>query len=316
MNIYSGELIALSVAVSWTITALFAETASKRIGALCANIIRMGLALVLLSILLWFTTGYPYPTFTDKETWIWLAASGLTGYAFGDTCLFNSYLIIGSRFGKLMMTLSSVFAAVAGYFILGETLSWKVLVAMAVTLTGIAISVLGRKEGDKSATHSGIKLKLPLKGILLGIGAALGQGVGLVLSKQGLLHYGESVGDNQRVLFMMPFAGTFIRAIFGLISFLLIAMIQRQLGTLKRAFNDKKGLRDITLATVFGPFIGVSLSLMAVEYTSTGIAQTIMALTPVLILLPARIFYHQKITGREVLGAIISVLGVSMFFIL
>ena len=68
-------------------------------------------------------------------------------------------------------------------------------------------------------------------------------------------------------------------------------------------------------ATTTGPFIGVSLSLMAVQYTEAGIASTLMALTPVFILWPAHIFFGQKVTLKEVIGAVISVAGVSLFFI-
>ncbi|MCF0177881.1 MAG: DMT family transporter, partial [Bacteroidales bacterium] len=188
-----GELIALIVAFSWTITALFAEIASKKIGSTTVNVIRMALSLILLAILLWVTTGAPYPQFADRKTWLWLIASGLVGYVFGDFCLFNSYLIIGSRFGQLFMTLSSVFAAFAGFLLLGETMALKSLIAMAVTLTGIGISVMAEKEGHAVVSDDGlvavpekkfnikslfkrkkVRLKVPFKGVLLGIGAAMG----------------------------------------------------------------------------------------------------------------------------------------------
>jgi drug/metabolite transporter (DMT)-like permease len=67
--------------------------------------------------------------------------------------------------------------------------------------------------------------------------------------------------------------------------------------------------------TFFGPFLGVSLSLMAVQYTSAGIASTIMALTPIIILLPSKLIFKQVVTAKEVIGAFISVIGVSLFFI-
>jgi drug/metabolite transporter (DMT)-like permease len=67
--------------------------------------------------------------------------------------------------------------------------------------------------------------------------------------------------------------------------------------------------------TIFGPFVGVSLSLMAVQYTTTGIASTLMALTPVIIIIPSHFIYHQQISRKEILGAIIAVVGVSLFFI-
>ena len=71
-----------------------------------------------------------------------------------------------------------------------------------------------------------------------------------------------------------------------------------------------------TLTTFFGPFLGVSLSLMAVQYAKVGIASTLMALTPVLIIVPYALINHQKISLREVIGTLITVTGVALFFLL
>lgn len=65
-------------------------------------------------------------------------------------------------------------------------------------------------------------------------------------------------------------------------------------------------------ATVFGPFIGVSASLLATQYTSTGIAQTLFALTPVLIIAPSALLLGQRVRWREVVGAVVSVVGVCL----
>lgn len=97
---YLGEIISLGVAVSWTITALFAEVGSKRLGSLQLNVIRMVLSLVMLGATLWWFTGAPYPLMAGGKAWLWLSLSGFVGYLLGDYCLFNSYIIIGSRFGQ------------------------------------------------------------------------------------------------------------------------------------------------------------------------------------------------------------------------
>ncbi|MFI3231565.1 MAG: DMT family transporter, partial [bacterium] len=164
---YIGEAIALCVAFSWTITALCSEIAGRRIGSLQLNLIRMVLSLLMLSATLWWFTGVPYPSFTDGKTWFWLSMSGLVGYIFGDFCLFNSYILIGSRFGQLFMTLAPIAAAISGWIILGETLSLQALLGMTVTLTGIAISVLNRSSNNNSTKK--LSLNLPLKGVLYGI---------------------------------------------------------------------------------------------------------------------------------------------------
>lgn len=307
-----GEIISLSVAVSWTITALFADKASHRLGSMTANVVRLSLATFFLAILLWFTVGRPYPVYADGKTWLWLALSALVGYVFGDWCLFNSYLCIGARFGQLFMTLAPPMAAVAGRIILGETLSWKAWMAMGVTLCGIAISILSRGEDHH------VKLSLPVKGILLGLGAGLGQGVGLVLSKVGMQHYEAAVPAEAPALMdtMLPFASTLIRAVVGGAGFLLLMTLQKGLPELRKAAGDRTGMGYALIMTLFGPVIGVSLSLMAVQYTDAGIASTLMALTPVLILLPCAFIYRQKIRPKEIAGVCVSMLGVALFFLL
>ena len=307
---YLGEIISLAVAVSWTVTALFAEIGSKRLGSLQMNVIRMLLSLLMLGATLWYFTGSPYPLYADGKAWFWLSMSGFVGYLLGDYCLFNSYIWIGSRFGQLFMTLAPPTAAIAGWLMLGETLSWTALLGMLVTLTGIGISVL-----NKGTSHK-LSLKLPLKGVLFGIGAGVGQGVGLVLSKVGMNHYEMSIpSDETMVADLLPFASTFIRAVTGAVGFLLVMGIQKQFHTLATSVHDRKGMNAALWATITGPFIGVSLSLMAVQYTEAGVASTLMALTPVFIIWPSYFFFKQHVTFKEIVGACISVVGVSLFFI-
>ena len=310
---YFGEIIALIVAFSWTATALFADIASHRIGALPLNLIRMALSLIFLALLLWVFTGAPYPRFADGKAWFWLALSGLVGYVFGDYCLFNSYVVFGSRYGQLFMTLAPPAAGIAGWLMLGEAMSWHSWLAMLVTLTGIGYSILNRGGESHKLT-----LQLPLRGVLLGIGAGIGQGLGLVLSKIGLECYEASIpaAAPEAVSRLMPFAGTFIRAVFGFAGFAAILAARRSLGRVREALNDRKGMRFAVLTTFFGPFLGVSLSLMAVQYAKAGIASTLMALTPVLIIIPYAIINKQKVTAKEVAGTLITVAGVAMFFLL
>lgn len=136
------------------------------------------------------------------------------------------------------------------------------------------------------------------------------------------MHYEELVEDSSitfqhgaTAAMVLPFASTAIRAVTGLIGFSLWTVARHQLSQLRRSLHDGRGMLFALGATITGPFIGVSLSLMATLYTSIGIAQTIMAMTPVLIILPTYLFFHQKVHWQEVVGAIISVCGVALFFV-
>lgn len=307
-----GEFISLAVALSWTVTAWFADKASRRAGADVTNVMRLVFATLLLGILLWVTVGRPYPVYADGKTWFWLGLSAVVGYLFGDWCLFNCYTYIGPRFGQLMMTLAPPMAAIAGWAMLGESLGWKSILAMAVTLSGIAISILSRGR-DKHLT-----LDLPLKGILLGIGAGIGQGVGLVLSKIGMEHYAAAIPADAPAAMasIMPFASTMVRAVIGSAGFLIMLAVGKGMNRLKAALRDPVTMKYASVITLFGPFLGVSLSLMAVRYANAGVASTIMAMTPALIVIPEVIAKKKKIRLKEMIGLLVSLAGVAMFFML
>ena len=146
---YLGELISIGVAFSWTATALLSEFGSKRLGNLTLNVLRMALALVFSLVLFVVVTGSPMPAGASAEAAGWMLLSGLVGYVIGDFCLFQCYIIIGSRYGQLFMTLAPLAAALMAWVTLGQQMTAMSIVAMLVTLFGIGISVLGRGEHHK-----------------------------------------------------------------------------------------------------------------------------------------------------------------------
>ena len=304
--IYLGELISIGVAFSWTATALLSEFGSKRLGNLTLNVLRMALALLFSIVLFGVVTGRLMPAGASVEAIGWMLLSGCVGYVIGDFCLFQCYIIIGSRFGQLFMTLAPLSAALMAWITLGQQMTMMSIVAMLVTLFGISISVLGRGE------HHKVSLRLPLSGVLFAIGAAMCQGIGLVLSKIGMDHYQLT---DEMPEWLVPFSANFYRCIAGIIGFSLLLYFRGGFKSLRNAFHDKKGLSVATATTIFGPFVGVGFSLMAVQYTAAGIASTLMAMTPIIILLPSYWLFHEKITLRAIIGAVISVFGVSLFFL-
>ena len=207
---YVGELISIGVAFSWTATALLSEFGSKRMGNLTLNVMRMAITLIFSGIMFWVMSGTPLPAKASTEAYMWMALSGLVGYVIGDFCLFQCYIIIGSKFGQLFMTLAPIAAAITAWFTLGQEIRPQAMLAMVVTLAGIAISVLGRGDNNK------LSLKLPLAGVLFAIGAAVCQGVGLVLSKIGMNHYEASL-TTTLAPWLLPFHANFFRCVAGVI---------------------------------------------------------------------------------------------------
>jgi drug/metabolite transporter (DMT)-like permease len=268
------------------------EKAGRRVGSLSVNIIRIFLGVIFLGITTLFTRGMFFPIDATPYNWFWLGLSGIVGFFLGDLFLFKSYTIIGSRTSQLVMSLAPMITAVIGWFFLSEYLTPKSIAGIVVSVTGIMIAVAGKK----------LRLDVPVKGFLYAIGGALGQAVGLILSKKGM-------GDYDAI------AATQIRAIFGFAAFALLVTFMRRWRKVILATGERKSMNAITIGAMFGPFIGVSLSLFAVKHTETGIASALMALTPIFIIIPSAIMFKEKITARQVTGAVISIIGASIFFL-
>ncbi len=299
-----GEIVALATAVCWTATGLAFQTATRMAGSLSVNLIRLLMALVLFSVTSYFTRGLAFPTDAGSFQWIWLSVSGLVGFVFGDYFLFKSYELISVRISMLIMALSPPIASLISWFTLGETLGIKSLLAMMVTLGGIILVVLERNNGTDTGESNGKKYKLSFnaKGLVFAFLGTLGQASGLVLSKYGMRDYNV-------------FASTQIRVIAGSIGFLVLITLIKRWPRVKLAATNLKAMQYITIGAIFGPFIGVYLSLLAVKFTSVGIASTIMSIIPVMIIPPAILLYGEKVTKKEIVGAIITVFGVILFFV-
>ncbi|HBW38572.1 MAG TPA: EamA family transporter, partial [Desulfosporosinus sp.] len=223
--------------------------------------------------------------------------SGLIGFVIGDLFLFQAFVQVGSRISMLIMASVPPITTIAGFLIMGERISLLGLTGMLITIAGISLVIL-----TKSSTDKKVKFSHPIKGLVYAFIGALGQAFGLVLSKFGMGSYN-------------PVAATQIRIIAGIIGFTLVITVSKNWENVYNALRDSKAMKNISIGSLFGPFIGVSLSLVAVQYAPTGIVSTIMSITPILII-PVSIFIlKEKVFPKEIFGAFITLVGVSLLFL-
>jgi drug/metabolite transporter (DMT)-like permease len=293
-----GEFAALTTAIFWTITALVFEFAGKRVSALVVNLLRLGLGFFFLGFYSWFTRGLFLPMDATPTAWFWLSLSGLIGLVMGDQFLLHAFVVIGARVSMLIMSLVPLMTALLGWMLLGEVLTHQDLLGMILTLAGISMVVLQRNPGQNN-----LQFSHPLTGILYAFGGAVGQSVGLILSKLGMGGYD-------------PFAATQIRVITGVIGFAGLVFLMRAWPRVLGAIKDRISIQLITVGAIFGPFLGIGFSLLALQKTSAGVAATIMSIVPVFIIPPAVFLFHEKLTIREVFGAILAVGGVTILVLL
>lgn len=297
---HSGELAALLTAACWATASLAFTAAGRRIGSRAVNLLRLPIALVLLSAAAWALRGLPLPTDAGPAAWGWLALSGLVGFTFGDLCLFRAYIVLGARLTSLLMSAAPLCAALLGWWLLGEVLAWRDLAGIGATLAGITLTLSERHGADRVGRTA---LPPPITGVLLALAGALGQGGGLVLSKLGLAHYPVDYA---------PLAATQIRVLAGFSGFAVLAFALGWWRLLGPAFADRRALGATALGSVFGPFLGVALSLYAVAHAPAGVAASLMATSPLLVLPATMVLEGEKVGWRGLAGTALAVAGVAV----
>jgi len=298
MENYIGESAALSVALCWSFTSIFFTIASRQLGSLRVNLIRLFIATILLIIVHFLLFGKALPIDAERYRWFWLGLSGFIGLVLGDSLLFKAFSVIGARLSMLLMSLVPIISTLMAWTLLGEMLSLVEIIAIVVTVGGIAWVVSERNNGNNKPHDSKY-----LWGILFGLGGAVGQSIGLVFAKKGL------VGE------FSPLSANLMRMFTAAIIFALLTLFrEKSLRTLH--FWDIKSARlPILGGSLFGPFLGVWLSLVAIKYSNVGIASTLMALPPIFLIPLSYWIFHEKISWRSAGGTILVFIGVSLIFL-
>ncbi len=299
MNLlYIGELAAFGTALCWTFGSQFFEAAGKRVGALSVNLIRLIMALIFFFVLMLIRNGTLFPTDFSTHAWIWLGLSGIVGFALGDLFLFKAFVEIGPRISMLIMTLTAPISAILGLTFLNEEYLLYQWVGMIITLTGVSLVLLERSNNSKKKRK--VRIITPT-GILYAFLGTVGQATGYILSKYGMM-------TNEG--YLDPFAATQIRVIAGTIGFIIIISLNKSWRNVFNALKHKSAMGFMAGGAFLGPFLGVSLSLLALHYITAGVASTITAIVPILII-PSVIFIGKEhVSIRAFAGAIIAVAGV------
>ena len=297
-----GQTAALVSSCLWTVNSIFFTEAGRRIGSISVNAYRIVMATALLAITHMALLGNLLPA-ANSEQWLWVGMSGIIGLGIGDFGLFAALVIIGPRRSVLVMALSPIFAAVGAFLMLGETISPLAIIGMALTLGGVVWVILEREE---RSMETPVSKRLKTWGVFLALIGAIGQGIGLVFAKKGIfLEFGTMLN---------PLSASLIRMTLGALFVWMAALIGGRLQELREALNSKEGLKYTAAGAFIGPFMGVTLSMVAVTYTQAGIAQTLMSLMPIFIIPVVWILYGQKTSWRGVLGAAVAVIGVAILF--
>ncbi len=294
-----GELAGLMTSFFWALSSVFFTRGGQQVGSVNVNRIRLVFAVILVTLAHLITQGSLLPLNAGLDRWIWLGLSGISGLVLGDSFLFQAYVLVGNRLGTLLLALSPVVGVLIAWIFLGERLAFIQIAGIILGITGVALVVL-KGNSVNGIPHDGRRYVL---GILCGLGGAIGQATGLVLAKKGL------TGN------FPALSGVVIRMLVSMIIIWIVAFALGQFRSTMKAASNLEALRTIAAGATVGPFIGVWLSLLAVQLTYVGIASTLTSLTPIFVLPFSRFIFKEEVNRWAVFGTLVAMAGVTVIFI-
>jgi drug/metabolite transporter (DMT)-like permease len=214
----------------------------------------------------------------------------------------QSFVLVGARLAMLMMSLAPVLAVILSWVFLNQTLAAQDLIGIGITIAGIMI-VIGERRGN-NATVEHIDQRRYIIGLLCGLGGAVGQASGLVLSRLGL------EGD------FPALSGNLMRLLVAVVVIWLLTLVNRQLFSSFRTMREHpRAFALLTGGAILGPVVGVWLSLIAIQNTSVGIASTLSSLMPIFLIPISYVMFKERVTRQAVIGTLIAFAGTVILFI-
>ena len=301
---------ALLTTFLWSYCVIAARRSIDQLGENLANLSRILLAVVSLGLM-----AHLFGLGIAGGGFFYFFLSGVVGFGFGDIGVFYALPRIGSRLTLLLaQCLAAPIAGFAEWSWMGTTLSIWQIVAIGVILVGIVVALAPKKIPSQGKSSF-------MVGIAFGVLAAVGQGLGAVLSRKAYASanvsgtWTESQGIFDSILmgatsgYQRLLGGTLIIAIFYLLSLLI-----RSWRTHPRHpyGNDSVSNKTkfVILTAASGPIFGIICFQWALATTPSAIVQPIIAMTPLVVMPLSWYLEGDKPSARAILGAVVSVAGV------
>ena len=298
MLLYLGEIAALATAFCWSTTAVFFSYSGRRIGSHVVNRSRLIFALLFIMLTHLVLQGTLLPLGAEPFRWGWLGLSSVLGLVVGDTFLFYAYVLIGPRLSMLMMSLVPIINTVAGRILFDETIGSVEFAGILLAVGGVAWVVT-----EPRPRGTVVEEKQYGRGLLAALGGALGQATNLITAKYGL------VGG------FPPISATLIRLLVAVILLWAVAALRGEAVATLRSWRDRQAFWAMIGGTISGPFLGIWFSMVAVQLARLGIASTLMALPPVILIPLEYLIYRTPVTARSLAGTLIAFGGVTLILL-
>jgi drug/metabolite transporter (DMT)-like permease len=297
--------MALLAAFIFSWTSIFFTTAGRRLGVTIVNLFRLPGAALCLTLTHRVLTGTWWPTDVALLDQFWIGQSGVVGLAIGDSALFRAFITIGPRRSMTMMALAPVFTVIVAWSVLGERLAFWSLVGIVLIIGGVITANSARTGTGTFGTLSKPVFRL---GILLALIGSLGQGLGSVLAKMGMM--GTTTGG----VGLDPLGATLIRVFWATVCYWIVVLPRQNLADIRTRLQDRRGVGALLVAILMGPYISVWISLVAIRNTDAGVAQVLLGMVPIFVVVPAWLVYRDRPSVLSLAGIVVAVIGGGLLF--
>lgn len=290
----------------FSMSVVAASRTTRVLGGTTANFLRLILATVFLA--LWahgFGQGF------GGGAMGWFVLSGIIGFGLGDLALYQALPRIGPRLTILLVQcLAAPFAALAEWVWMETTLSPRQLTAAVVILTGVAIAVAPQE--NLKITRRALVI-----GVTLGVVAALGQGLGAVISRQAyaVTALAGSDVDGLTAAYQRILGGLLFIAPPSVWIMARAHLRLRDSPSLRLVPGSDAAARRqnvwpwVVVNALSGPTIGVGCYQWALSVQPSGVVLPIVATTPIVVIPFAWLMEGDRPTPRSIVGGVIAVAG-------
>jgi len=294
------EFAGLATALLWALAAMCWAVLSRRIHPTAVATIRLVFATIALAAIHFALYGRPWPTDVPSKAFWVLCLSGVVGAGLGDVLYFHSIQRIGPRLTMTITALAPVAAAwMALWLPMHEKMSWQEIAGMVLAVGGVAW-VVAEKSGRAAWPSTPASFR---QGVILAVLSLFCQAVGFVCSRLGMNAFTSTP--------VPAFSATLIRVAMACLWCWALVSVNGRVRETAGAFRNRINLAWLLLGVAVGPVIGIWLSMVALQGASTGVASTLISLSPLFLIPMSWIAYGERPTLGRVLATIVAISGVA-----
>jgi len=295
----SGEILAVITALTFAVSIIILRRAVIQVtDATAGTIITIPTILLFITIILTIIGQIDSVFSFSWQSYLWFSSAGIVHHLVGRSLNYNSVRLVGANVTSVMRRIQPLVTVILGISILGEALTWQLIVGVLLIFFGIMVAGVAPEDFRSGRNlFSGI----PRRALLFGFGNGLAWGISPIMVKMGLRGSDSPMG--------------------GLLIALLAATITSSI--LLYNPNTRAALAGITLRAVslFFKVAVIEGTALLARYTALSIApasvvEPLVSTSLILIIILSFLFNRNlEVFSKPIMMGIIAVVAGSIFLI-